>query len=82
MQVAPRPDTSFKDTFDALNQARAHAASKKRAVHLSLVCLFAEGHLRSKTCRASANVARQGDGPLDRRLVAPHPVHPTSSLRT
>jgi MoxR-like ATPase len=46
VQVAPRPDTSFKDTFDALaRQVEQVLRGKKRAVHLSLVCLFAEGHL-------------------------------------
>ena len=46
VHVAPRPDTSFKDAFDALaRQIETVLRGKKRAVHLSLVCLFAEGHL-------------------------------------
>ena len=46
MQVAPRPETSFKDTFDALaRQIEQVLRGKRRAIHLSLVCLFAEGHL-------------------------------------
>jgi MoxR-like ATPase len=43
---APRPDESFKDAFDALaDQIERVLRGKRRAVHLSLVCLFAEGHL-------------------------------------
>ena len=46
MHIAPRPESSFKDTFDALaRQVELVLKGKKRAVHLSLVCLFAEGHL-------------------------------------
>ena len=46
MHIAPRPESSFKDTFDALaRQVELVLNGKKRAVHLSLVCLFAEGHL-------------------------------------
>jgi len=46
LQVAPRPETSFKDTFDALaGQIEQVLRGKRRAIHLSLVCLFAEGHL-------------------------------------
>jgi MoxR-like ATPase len=43
---APRPDESFKDVFDAIaDQIERVLRGKRRAVHLSLVCLFAEGHL-------------------------------------
>ncbi len=46
MHAAPRPDTSFKDLFDALShQVEQVLKGKRRAVHLALVCLFAEGHL-------------------------------------
>jgi MoxR-like ATPase len=45
-RAAPRPEQSFKDLFDALaNQVERVLCGKRRAVHLSLVCLFAEGHL-------------------------------------
>ena len=76
--VAPRGrSTSFKDTFDALAaQVERVIRGKRRAVHLALVCLFAEGHLLiedvpgvGKTSLAKAIAA------LDRRHVAPHPVH-------
>jgi MoxR-like ATPase len=43
---APRPEASFKDTFDAVaEQVERVLRGKRRAVHLALVCLFAEGHL-------------------------------------
>jgi MoxR-like ATPase len=46
VQAAPRPEQSFKDLFDALaNQLERILRGKRRAVHLSLVCLFSEGHL-------------------------------------
>jgi MoxR-like ATPase len=46
VQAAPRPEQSFKDLFDALaNQLETILRGKRRAVHLSLVCLFSEGHL-------------------------------------
>jgi MoxR-like ATPase len=46
VHAAPRPDTSFKDLFDTLaRQLEQVLRGKRRAVHLSLVCLFAEGHL-------------------------------------
>ena len=46
MQAAPRPAQSFKDLFDALAaQIERVLVGKRRAVHLSLVCLFSEGHL-------------------------------------
>ncbi len=46
MQIAPRPEQSFKDLFDALAaQLERVLRGKRRAVHLSLVCLFSEGHL-------------------------------------
>src|SRR4051812_46352884 len=46
VHAAPRPDTSFKDTFDEIaRQVETVLRGKRRAVHLSLVCLFAEGHL-------------------------------------
>ena len=46
MQAAPRPEQSFKDLFDALaNQLERVLRGKRRAVHLSLVCMFSEGHL-------------------------------------
>jgi MoxR-like ATPase len=42
----PRPEASFKDTFDAVaEQVERVLRGKRRAVHLALVCLFAEGHL-------------------------------------
>ncbi len=78
MQVAPRPDTSFKDTFDALaRQIETVLRGKKRAVHLSLVCLFAEGHLLiedvpgvGKTSLAKA-MARSIDGSWRRIQFTP-----------
>ena len=46
MQAAPRPEQSFKDLFDTLAaQIERVLRGKRRAVHLSLVCLFSEGHL-------------------------------------
>ncbi len=46
MQAAPRPEQSFKDLFDALAaQLERVLRGKRRAVHLALVCMFAEGHL-------------------------------------
>jgi MoxR-like ATPase len=43
---APTPEASFKDVFDAIaDQIELVLRGKRRAVHLSLVCLFAEGHL-------------------------------------
>jgi MoxR-like ATPase len=46
VQAAPRPEQSFKDLFDALAaQLERVLRGKRRAVHLSLVCLFSEGHL-------------------------------------
>ena len=46
MQAAPRPEQSFKDLFDTLAaQLETVLRGKRRAVHLSLVCLFSEGHL-------------------------------------
>src|SRR5262249_60846039 len=46
VQAAPRPEQSFKDLFDALaTQLERVLRGKRRAVHLALVCLFAEGHL-------------------------------------
>jgi MoxR-like ATPase len=46
VQAAPRPEQSFKDLFDALaNQLERVLRGKRRAVHLSLVCMFSEGHL-------------------------------------
>jgi MoxR-like ATPase len=46
VQAAPRPEQSFKDLFDALSaQLERVLRGKRRAVHLSLVCLFSEGHL-------------------------------------
>ena len=78
MQVAPRPDTSFKDTFDTLaRQIETVLRGKKRAVHLSLVCLFAEGHLLiedvpgvGKTSLAKA-MARSIDGSWRRIQFTP-----------
>jgi MoxR-like ATPase len=41
-----RPEQSFNDLFDALAaQLERVLRGKRRAVHLSLVCLFSEGHL-------------------------------------
>src|SRR4051812_18878913 len=41
-----RPEESFKGVFDAVaDQIERVLRGKRRAVHLSLVCLFAEGHL-------------------------------------
>jgi MoxR-like ATPase len=46
VHAAPRPDTSFKDLFDLLaRQLEQVLRGKRRAIHLSLVGLFAEGHL-------------------------------------
>ena len=78
MQVAPRPDTSFKNTFDTLaRQIETVLRGKKRAVHLSLVCLFAEGHLLiedvpgvGKTSLAKA-MARSIDGSWRRIQFTP-----------
>jgi MoxR-like ATPase len=45
-RAAPRAEQSFKDLFDTLaSQIERVLCGKRRAVHLSLVCLFAEGHL-------------------------------------
>ena len=39
-------DTSFKEMFDTLShQIETVIRGKRRAIHLALVCLFAEGHL-------------------------------------
>ncbi len=78
MQVAPRPDASFTDTFDALaRQIEQVLRGKKRAVHLALVCLFAEGHLLiedvpgvGKTSLAKA-MARSIDGSWRRIQFTP-----------
>jgi MoxR-like ATPase len=57
VQTAPRPDnfqgpdssglgSSFKEVFDELSlQIESVIRGKRRAIHLALVCLFAEGHL-------------------------------------
>jgi MoxR-like ATPase len=46
VQAASRPEQSFKDLFDTLSaQLERVLRGKRRAVHLSLVCLFSEGHL-------------------------------------
>jgi MoxR-like ATPase len=46
VQAAPCPEESFKDLFDALaTQVELVLRGKRRAVHLSLVCMFSEGHL-------------------------------------
>jgi MoxR-like ATPase len=46
VQAAPRPEQSFKDLFDTLAaQIERVLRGKRRAVHLSLVSLFSEGHL-------------------------------------
>src|SRR5438270_7611579 len=46
VQVASRPEHSFKDLFDTLAaQLERVLRGKRRAVHLALVCLFSEGHL-------------------------------------
>jgi MoxR-like ATPase len=53
VQTAPRPERSFasnapsfKDVFDELStQIESVIRGKRRAIHLALVCLFAEGHL-------------------------------------
>jgi len=78
VQVAPRPDASFKDIFDALaRQIEQVLRGKRRAVHLSLVCLFAEGHLLiedvpgvGKTSLAKA-IARSIDGTWRRIQFTP-----------
>jgi len=78
VQIAPRPDASFKDTFDALaRQLEQVLRGKRRAVHLSLVCLFAEGHLLiedvpgvGKTSLAKA-IARSIDGQWRRIQFTP-----------
>jgi MoxR-like ATPase len=45
-EAASRPETSFKDLFDVLaRQLEQVLRGKRRAIHLSLVALFAEGHL-------------------------------------
>ena len=75
MQAAPRPEQSFKDLFDALAaQIERVLRGKRRAVHLSLVCLFSEGHLLiedvpgvGKTSLAKA-IARSTGGPPVNRL--------------
>jgi len=42
----PHPAETFREVFDALTrQIERVMQGKRRAVHLSLVCLFAEGHL-------------------------------------
>jgi MoxR-like ATPase len=46
VHAAPREEASFKDLFDALvNQVEQVLRGKRRAVHLALVSLFAQGHL-------------------------------------
>src|SRR3954471_16980518 len=46
VQAAPRPEQASNELFDALAaQIERVLRGKRRAVHLSLVCLFAEGHL-------------------------------------
>jgi MoxR-like ATPase len=46
VHAAPRPEQSFKDLFDALStQIERVLRGKRRAIHLSLVCMFSEGHL-------------------------------------
>jgi MoxR-like ATPase len=46
VQPVLRPETSFKDVFDSVaEQIERVLRGKRRAVHLALVCLFAEGHL-------------------------------------
>ncbi|MCL6640743.1 MAG: AAA family ATPase [Candidatus Rokubacteria bacterium] len=46
LHAAPRLDASFQDAFAAIAaQVERVLRGKRRAVHLSLVCLFAEGHL-------------------------------------
>jgi MoxR-like ATPase len=43
---APLAEASFKDVFDTVaGQVERVLRGKKRAVHLALVCMFAEGHL-------------------------------------
>jgi MoxR-like ATPase len=45
-QAAPSVEETFRDVFDALvAQVERVLLGKRRAVHLALVCLFAEGHL-------------------------------------
>ena len=45
-QPAPQPEATFREVFEALtSQVERVLRGKRRAVHLSLVCLFAEGHL-------------------------------------
>ncbi|HEX4492600.1 MAG TPA: MoxR family ATPase [Acidimicrobiia bacterium] len=46
VQAAPSVEETFRDVFDALvTQVERVLLGKRRAVHLALVCLFAEGHL-------------------------------------
>jgi MoxR-like ATPase len=78
VQVAPQSDASLKDTFDALaRQIELVLRGKRRAVHLALVCLFAEGHLLiedvpgvGKTSLAKA-IARSIDGAWRRIQFTP-----------
>ncbi len=45
-QPAPHTEATFREVFEALTlQVERVLQGKRRAVHLSLVCLFAEGHL-------------------------------------
>ena len=78
VQVAPRPDASFKDTFDALaRQIEQVLRGKKRAVHLvARLPVRRRSPADRGRARRRQDLARQGDRPLDRRLVAAHPVHP------
>ncbi len=77
MQAAPRPEQSFKDLFDMLAaQIERVFRGKRRAVHLSLVCLFSEGHLLIEDVPGVGKTSlAEGDRARDRRFVAPRAVH-------
>ncbi len=78
VQAAPRPEQSFKDLFDTLaNQLERVLRGKRRAIHLVarvLVLRRAPPHRRCP--RRRQDVARQGDRPLDGRIVATRAIHP------
>ncbi len=78
VQVAPRPEQSFKDLFDALAaQIETRAAGQApRGAPVARVPVLRRPPPDRGRPRRRQDVARQGDRPLDRRLVAPHPVHP------
>ena len=77
MQAAPRPEQSFKDLFDTLAaQIERVLRGKRRAVHLvARVSVLRGSSPHRGRARRRQDVAREGDRPFDRRLVAARAVH-------